>query len=79
MFLALSILSGGAMGAGDGLLLLALGLASDTGEYLGTLLGGIFLAAVWSGVLLVVFRKGRKTEIPFVPFLLFGYIGGLLL
>lgn len=79
IFLALGILSGGALGAGDGLLLLALGLASDTGEYLGTLLGGMFLAAAWSGVLLVVFRKGRKTEIPFVPFLLFGYIGGLLL
>src|SRR5699024_12004168 len=43
MFLALGILSGGALGAGDGFLLLALGLASDTGEYLGTLLGGIFL------------------------------------
>ena len=42
MFLTLGILSGGALGAGDGLLLLALGLASDTGEYLGTLLEGCF-------------------------------------
>lgn len=39
----------------------------------------IFLAAFWSGILLVIRRKSRKTEIPLVPFLLAGYIGGILI
>lgn len=40
---------------------------------------GMLIAAVYAGVLLVICKKGRKTEIPLVPFLLFGYLGGLLL
>lgn len=79
LFLCLGILTEGALGMGDGLVLLALGTAMDTGAYLGALLRGILLAAAWSGTLLAVFRKDRKTEIPFVPFLLTGYLGGVLL
>ena len=37
------------------------------------------LAAACSGVLLLVFRKSRKTEIPLVPFLLLGYVGGMVI
>ena len=40
---------------------------------------GMLIAAGYAGVLLVICKKGRKTEIPLVPFLLFGYLGGLLL
>ena len=37
--------------------------------------------AVWnlSGLQLLVFKKKRDTEIPFAPFLLVGYLGGILL
>ena len=48
-------------------------------KYMATLCAAVFLAAVWAGVLLVAFKKNGKTEIPFVPFLLLGYIGGLIL
>ena len=39
----------------------------------------MLLAAACSGVLLLVFRKSRKTEIPLVPFLLLGYVGGMVI
>ena len=40
---------------------------------------GMLLAAAYSGVLMLVFRKNRKTEIPLVPFLLLGYVGGMII
>lgn len=78
MFLALSILTGGALGMGDGWILLALGTALHTEEYVRTLCLGMICAAVYAGFLLIVRRKDRKTEIPLVPFLFLGYLGGFL-
>ena len=77
-FLALSILTGGALGMGDGWILLALGTALHTGEYVRMLCLGMICAAVYAGFLLIVRRKDRKTEIPLVPFLFLGYLGGFL-
>lgn len=69
----------GCDGAGDCWILLALGALLDTETYIRMLCIGFFLAAFWSGILLVIRRKSRKTEIPLVPFLLAGYIGGILI
>ena len=79
LFLAAGLISRGAIGAGDCWILLALGALLDTETYIRMLCIGFFLAAVWSGILLVIRRKSRKTEIPLVPFLLAGYIGGILI
>lgn len=76
---AVSLVTRGAVGMGDGWLLMALGTVLNTEEFVGALLMGMFCCGMWSGILLFVFRKGRNTEIPFVPFLMMGYIGGLLL
>lgn len=78
LFLAAGLISRGAIGAGDCWILLALGALLDTETYIRMLCIGFFLAAFWSGILLVIRRKSRKTEIPLVPFLLAGYIGGIL-
>lgn len=78
-FLGVSLLSGGGLGLGDGWILIALGTMLETGEYLQMLAGGMLLAAGVSAVLLVVFKKNRKTELPFVPFLFFAYLGGVLM
>lgn len=78
-FLAVSVVTKGALGMGDGWLMMALGTALKTEEFLIMLLIGLGCSAVWAGILLVVLRKGRNAEIPFVPFLLLGYIGGVLL
>lgn len=79
MFAGLSVLSGGGFGMGDALLLIVLGLHLPMEEYLLMLCLALVFAAVWSLLLVAVKKKGRKTEIPFVPFLLFGYVGGLVL
>lgn len=79
LFLAAGLISRGAIGAGDCWILLALGALLDTETYTRMLCIGFFLAAFWSGILLVIRRKSRKTEIPLVPFLLAGYIGGILI
>ena len=79
LFLAAGLISRGAIGAGDFWILLALGALLDTETYIRMLCIGFFLAAFWSGILLVIRRKSRKTEIPLVPFLLAGYIGGTLI
>lgn len=79
LFLAAGLISRGAIGAGDCWILLVLGALLDTETYIRMLCIGFFLAAFWSGILLVIRRKSRKTEIPLVPFLLAGYIGGILI
>lgn len=57
----------------------ALGTLLDTEIYIQMLCIGFFLAAFWSGILLVISKKSRDTEIPLMPFLLAGYIGGVLI
>lgn len=79
LVLAFGFLTRGGIGIGDGLLLLALGSLLDADSYVRTLVIGLLLSAFFSGILLVVMKKSRKTEIPLVPFLLAGYIGGLIL
>ena len=75
---AVSVLTEGAVGMGDAILLCALGTALDMGEMLrllcisALLCGGASLAMLCRG-------KNRKESIPFVPFLLLGYVGGMLL
>ena len=39
---------------------------------------GLFCCCFWGIVVLFLSGKGKKTEMPFVPFLMLGYIGGLI-
>ena len=77
--LACSILTRGQVGMGDGWMLLALGCMLRMECYIQMACIGMLLAAAYSGVLMLVFRKNRKTEIPLVPFLLLGYVGGMVI
>ena len=74
-----SVLTRGQVGMGDGWLLMALGCMMRMESYIQMVCIGMLLAAACSGVLLLVFRKSRKTEIPLVPFLLLGYVGGMVI
>ncbi|WP_253288639.1 prepilin peptidase [Blautia sp. MSJ-19] len=79
MLLAVSVWSRGEVGMGDAWFLLALGAMLTTDIFIKTVCGGMLLAAGAAGILLVICKKGRKTEIPLVPFLFAGYLGGILL
>lgn len=74
-----SILTEGAVGMGDGWLIASLGTVLRPVEFFIMLFIAAMCSAVWAGVLLTVFRRSGHTEIPFVPFLLLGYLGGSLL
>lgn len=78
LILACSVLTRGQVGLGDGWLLLSLGCMLPMESYIRMACIGMLLAAVCSGVMLLLLHKSRKTEIPLVPFLLLGYIGGLI-
>lgn len=80
--IAFSLASEGEIGMGDGILLMALGTALSVKELLEILGTGLFCCCIWGIILLILpnqgEKAGRKTEIPFVPFLLLGYLGGLI-
>lgn len=75
ILLLVSRLTNGGIGLGDG------GLLCVTGIYIGfygnitLLFSALLLAAVWSVLLIIIKKAGKKTEIPFVPFLLAAYTG----
>lgn len=72
------VLKGG-IGIGDGMLLCVLGGYLGFIQNLKLLLTALYLAAGCSVVLLLIKRAGKKTEIPFVPFLCTAYIGSIIL
>lgn len=79
LILGLSILTNGEIGMGDSWILLALGTMLSTEVFLNMICIGMLLAGGYSGILLVLCCRNRRTEIPLVPFLLGGYVGGMLL
>ena len=72
--LLFSVVTDGKVGAGDGLVLAAIGLG--IGFYRTMFLWSMALcvAAVWAMLLLALKKAGRKTELPFVPCLFLGYV-----
>ena len=62
------------IGMGDGSLLCITGLYMGFYKNLEMFLSALFLAAVWGIVLLIIRKGGRKTEIPFVPFMMLSYV-----
>ena len=69
----LSIGKNSAIGSGDGILCMALGLVTGIEILWNVMLGGFCLAGVW-GVIVWIGQKKRTSEIPFAPFLLASYL-----
>lgn len=74
LFFFLALLSNEKIGKGDGLVLLALGCGFGLEQQIGMLGLALCLAAAVSAVLLVLKKATRKTELPFIPFLFFGFL-----
>ncbi len=70
----ISIATGGKIGMGDGFLLCVTGLGLGFWNNLELFAVALFLAAVISVALLIFRLADRKKSIPFVPFLLLGYV-----
>lgn len=63
-----------AVGMGDGCMLIATGAFLGLIDNLILLMGALILAGVFSAGLLIIKKRGNKYEIPFVPFMLGGYV-----
>ena len=72
--LACGKISREAIGYGDGILLCILGIYYTLEKLMEICLIAISAAGLWGLTLLILFHKKGKYEIPFVPFLLFGWI-----
>jgi leader peptidase (prepilin peptidase)/N-methyltransferase len=78
-FEGMSVLTGGQLGKGDGAVLGMTALALGVWDGLFFLMASFFYAFVAALFLVVFLRKKGKTKIPFVPFVLLGYVTVLLL
>lgn len=76
--LFLACFTGESIGYGDGWVLLCLGCFLPIVEILNLCMAAITVAGLFALFLLTVRKKGRKTPIPFVPFLSAGYVVLLL-
>ncbi len=73
LLLCIGKLSGGALGMGDGLIVLVAGLYMGIWKALEFITVAVLLAAVWAGILMFGKKRGGKASFPFVPFLLAAY------
>lgn len=75
--LVLGKVTRGQIGDGDGILFCLTGLGLGFWDNFYLLFLSLFFSAVFSIVMLVIKKMNRKQTFPFVPFMLFGYIGVL--
>ncbi|MDO4519046.1 MAG: prepilin peptidase [Eubacteriales bacterium] len=76
ILLFLSMIAKGEIGAGDGIVLLGLGLWVSAEQILQIVQISFGLCGIYAVSCLILFKKEAKYEIPFLVFLLAGYILG---
>ncbi len=79
MMLCIGKMSGGALGAGDGLIVLVSGMYMGIWKTIEFIARALLMAAVWAGFLMAGKKKGRQACFPFVPFLLVSYVVSCLI
>lgn len=72
LLLLTAYITRGGVGYGDGLLALGIGPAVGPAVLAAGLGIAVMASGLFSGVLLILKKAGRKTRIPFVPFVAFG-------
>lgn len=79
LLLLVSFLSKGAIGLGDGLVLLVTGWLLGPERTIRILFYGLLLSAVAGGILVFAGRIERREEQPFVPYLFLGSLAAVVL
>lgn len=74
ILLLFGFLSRGAIGFADGVIVFVCGVAYGFYETVALCFFAAVYAGCFSGLLLIFKKAGRKSRIPFLPFLLLGYI-----
>ena len=79
VMLALAKLTREQIGYGDGLLLVSLGLFLGCEKTIFIVCGAMLVSFLVSVMILLLKKGNKKTQIPFVPCMMAGYLGMLLL
>lgn len=79
VLLVVSFVTKGKIGSGDGIVLMITGLYLGFYDNLLLLLSATFLSAVVGAFILFIKGMNKNYEIPFIPFLLLSFAGGLLI
>ena len=74
LFLGVSKITGQALGYGDGIIILILGIYLGFWNLSVVLMIAFFIASVMAMVLVAIKKGKRKRTMPFVPFLCIGYV-----
>ncbi len=74
MVLALSCFTKGAIGMGDGVIIMVAGVFLGASRILEVFVCAVFLSACFALILYIIMKKSRKYEIPFVPFVLISFV-----
>lgn len=74
LILVLSAAVSGSIGEGDGMLLTITGIFLEVSFVLSMLTVAVFLSAGYALFLYVIRKKGRKYEMPFIPFILIAFV-----
>ena len=74
VMLLVALLTEQQIGVGDGLMLIVVGIYMGLWVTLAIFLFGLLAGAVAGLALLLFFHKGKHYEMPFVPFLLIGFV-----
>lgn len=67
-----------AVGYGDGFVVLIMGIYFGLWKTAQILLNGLLISSVWAAGLIIIRKKGKKQEFPFIPFLFIGALGIIL-
>ncbi|MDF2473797.1 MAG: peptidase prepilin type [Anaerocolumna sp.] len=78
ILLLLSYITRGQIGIGDGLIICGIGICFGLLETVVLLAYGLFGSAIFAVIILCIHKADRKKTIPFVPFILLGYMGVML-
>lgn len=77
--IAMTYITRGQIGIGDGLFIMVIGVCFGFGISSAMLIYGLLLSALIS-LCIILLRKGKRdTRIPFIPFLFLGYLGVLFI
>ena len=74
-FLLICWLSKEAMGYGDGIALITLGIFEGGRQMFPIVFWAFFMSGIYGGWKLLILKKQRRETMPFVPFLLFAFLG----
>lgn len=79
VLLLLGYVTRGSIGYGDGLVVTFLGMSFGFLKISGMLLLALFFAVFYSGGMLLLRKYNMRSRLPFLPFLMLAYLGGMLI